>query len=65
MSMKFHDYFYVVVYKFSKMCILMPYKKHVTANMAAQLFFYSIWVHFGYLLPLYLIVIPTFLESFG
>ena len=38
-----HDYLYVVVDRFSKMCILMPCKKHITA----QFFFQYVWVHFG------------------
>ena len=47
MSRKGHDYLYVVVDRFSKMFILMPYKNHITAEMTAHLFFQSVWVHFG------------------
>ena len=38
MSRKGHDYLYVVVDRFSKMCILMPCKKQVTAEQTAYLF---------------------------
>ena len=47
MSRKGHDYLYVVVDRFSKMCILMPCKKQITAKMTAHLFFQNVWVHFG------------------
>ena len=47
MSRRGHDYLYVVVDRFSKMCILMPCKKQVTAEQAASLFFQHVWVHFG------------------
>ena len=39
MSRKGHDYLYVVVDRFSKICILMPCKMQVTAEQAAYLFF--------------------------
>ena len=42
-----HDYFYVVVDRFRKMCILMPCKKKVTAEQSTHLFFQNVWVHFG------------------
>jgi hypothetical protein len=42
-----HDYLYVVVDRFSKMCILMPCTKQVTAEQTTQLFFQNVWVHFG------------------
>ena len=42
-----HDYLYVVVDRFSKMCILMPCKKQVTTEQTAQLFFQNFCVHFG------------------
>ena len=38
MSSKGHDYLYVVVDRFSKMCILIPSKKHIKTEMTAQLF---------------------------
>jgi hypothetical protein len=49
-----HDYLYVVVDRFNKMCILMPYKKQITVEQTANLFFYHFWVHFG---------LPTFIVS--
>jgi hypothetical protein len=42
-----HDYLYVVVDRFSKMCILMPCKMQITAKQTANLFFQHVWVHFG------------------
>jgi hypothetical protein len=42
-----HDYFYVVVDGFNKMCILIPCKKHITAEKTANHFFQYVWVHFG------------------
>jgi hypothetical protein len=47
MSRKGHDYLYVVVDRFSKMCILMPCTKQVTTEQTTQLFFQNVWVHFG------------------
>ena len=47
MSRKGHDYFYVLVDHFRKMCILMPCKKQITAELIAHLYFQFIWVHFG------------------
>jgi len=42
-----HDYLYVVVDRFSNMCILMPCKKHIIVEKTANLFFQYVWVHFG------------------
>jgi hypothetical protein len=42
-----HDYLYVVVDRFKKMCILMPCKMQITAEQTANLFFQHVWVHFG------------------
>ena len=47
LSRKGHDYLYVVVHHFIKMCILMPYKKKITAEQTAHLLFQNVWVHFG------------------
>jgi hypothetical protein len=47
MSRRNHDYLYVVVDRFSKMCILMPCTKQVTAEQMTQMFFQNVWVHFG------------------
>jgi hypothetical protein len=46
MSRTGHDYLYVVVDRFSKMCILIPCKKYVTYEHTTQMFFASFWVHF-------------------
>jgi hypothetical protein len=42
-----HEYLYVMVEKFNKMCNLMPCKKHVTTDQTTQMFFTNVWVHFG------------------
>jgi hypothetical protein len=47
MSRRNHDYLYVVVDRFSKMCILMPCTKQVIAEQMSQMFFQNVWVHFG------------------
>jgi hypothetical protein len=49
-----HDYFYFVVDRFSKMCILIPYKKKIIVEQTANLFFQHVWFHFG--LPTYIIL---------
>eukprot|EP00253_Pinus_taeda_P029849 PITA_29849 len=46
-SRKGHDYLYVLVDRFSKMCILIPCNKQVTAKQTTKLFFQHVWVHFG------------------
>ena len=43
-----HDYFYVVVDSFIKMCILMPCKNKITDEKTTHLFFQHVWVHFGF-----------------
>jgi hypothetical protein len=47
MSKRGHDYLNVVVERFNKMFILMPCKKHITAEQTTNLFFQYVWVHFG------------------
>ena len=47
MTRKGHDYLYVVVYRFKKMCILLSCKKQVKNELTAHLFFQHVWVHFG------------------
>ena len=42
-----HDYLYVVVDRFSKMCSIIRCRRQVTAEQEAQLFFTHVWVHFG------------------
>ena len=39
MSKKGHDYLYVVVDRFSKMCVLIPCKKQINVEQTAHLFF--------------------------
>jgi hypothetical protein len=65
MSRRNHDYLYVVVDRFRKMCILMPCTKQVTAEQTTQMFFQNVWVHFG--LPKSIIYdrILDLLEVFG
>ena len=43
---KGHDYLFVVVYRFSKMCVLMPCKNTINGKEVANLFFGQVWVHF-------------------
>ena len=47
MSRRGHDYLYVLVDRFIKMCILMSFTKQVTTEQTTQLFFQNVWVHFG------------------
>jgi hypothetical protein len=42
-----HDYLYFVMDRFSKMCVLMPCKKQVTAEHTTHMLFANVWVHFG------------------
>ena len=53
MSRKGHDYLYVVVDRFRKMCLLIPCKKTITAEKTTNIFFQNVWVHFG--LPTYIV----------
>jgi IS30 family transposase len=41
-----NDYVFMVVDRFSKMEILAHYKKSITAEFTAKLFFIHVWVHF-------------------
>jgi hypothetical protein len=41
-----HYYLYIVVDRFNNMCILMPWKKKITIEQDANLFFQYVWVHF-------------------
>ena len=65
MSRKKHDYLFVVVDRFSKMCIIMPCKKTITTEHTTKLIFKM----FGFILdcPLLLLVIgiPGSLGIFG
>jgi hypothetical protein len=42
-----NDYVFVVVDRFSKMAILVTYKKSIIAEATTKLFFERVWVHFG------------------
>jgi len=46
-SRKGHDYLYVDVDRFNKMCILIPCNKQITTKQTTKLFFEHVWVHFG------------------
>jgi len=46
-SRKGHDYLYVFVDRFSKMCILIPCNKQITIEQTVKLFFQHVCVHFG------------------
>lgn len=46
-SRKGHDYLYVFVDRFSKMCILIPCNKQITTEQTVKLFFQHVCVHFG------------------
>jgi hypothetical protein len=41
------DCVFVVVDRFSKMVILVAYKKSITSKATAKIFFERVWVHFG------------------
>jgi hypothetical protein len=42
-----NDFVFVVFDRFSKTTILVSYKKSITAESIAKLFFERVWVHFG------------------
>jgi len=44
---KEHDYLFVVVDTFNKMCILMPCKNTIKGWEATNLLFKQVWVYFG------------------
>ncbi len=46
-SRKVHDYLYVVMDRFNKICSFIPCNKKITAKQIAKLFFEHEWVHFG------------------
>ena len=47
MSRKGHDYLYIVVDRFRKMCILIACKKNITTEKTNNIFFQNVWIHFG------------------
>jgi hypothetical protein len=44
---KGNDFVFSVVDQFSKMTILASYKKNITVEATAKIFFKRVWVHFG------------------
>ena len=42
-----NNYVFVVVDRFSKMAIMVAYKKNIIAESIAKLFFERVWVNFG------------------
>lgn len=44
---KGHDYLFLVVGRFSKMCVMMPCKNTIIGKEVENLFFEQVWVHFG------------------
>jgi len=56
LSRKGHDYLYVVVDRFNKMCILTPCKKKITVEQTTHIFFQNNWVYFG--LPISIVSDP-------
>jgi hypothetical protein len=62
MSKMGHEYLYVVVDRFSKMCIYIPCEKQIIVENIANLFFQYVWVHFG--LPTS-IILDRDLDSLG
>jgi len=46
LSRRGHDYFYFIMDRFRKMCVLISCKKQVIVEQTAHLFFQFIWVHF-------------------
>jgi hypothetical protein len=60
-----HEYLYVVVDRFNKMCILMPCKKQITAEKTANLFFSMFGFTLGYPHTLSQIEILDSLGIFG
>lgn len=64
MSRKGNDYLYVVVDHFSKICVLMPSKKQITAEKTAKMLFQNVWVHFGLPTSIFFIEIVNLSGSF-
>ena len=42
-----NDCVFVVIDRFSNMAIMAAYKKNITVEATAKLFFEQVWVHFG------------------
>jgi len=45
-SKRGYDYLYVVMDRFNKVCILIPCKKTMIGQEAANFFFTYVWIHF-------------------
>ena len=65
LSKRGHGYLYVVVDRFSKMCILTPCNKQVTTEQTAKFFFKMYGFILVYPLLLYPIEIFDFSGNFG
>jgi hypothetical protein len=61
---KGHDYLFVVVDRFNKMCILMPCKKAIKGHEAKNMFFEQGLLHFGIPRIIILNRIPNFSMCF-
>jgi hypothetical protein len=48
-SRKGHDYLYVFMDIFNKMCVFVPHKKQVIGEGIVHFSFQHVWVHFGFL----------------
>jgi len=47
MTLRKHDAICVIVFRFSKMDLLIPWNKTTTAAQTTDLFFHNVWPHFG------------------
>jgi hypothetical protein len=48
MTHRGHEYLFVVVDRFNKMCVLIPCKKKISEPEVTKIFFSHVWVHFGF-----------------
>lgn len=44
---KGHDYMFMVIARFNKMCVLLPYKNTINMKEVTNIFFVKHWVHLG------------------
>jgi len=47
MNRRGHDHLFIMVDRFSKRCMFIPYKNTISRREVIELFFSHIWVHFG------------------
>jgi hypothetical protein len=47
MTRRGHDYLFVLVDRFNKMCVIIPCKKTIFGQEESELFFSHVRVHFG------------------